>query len=94
MGLYALEELTRKWQHEQLTAEQMIGQLLQHVGVRYERVRLLERRAGGSAECRMQSAECRKEKGTQPHRRTTQTVKGNHNAKGRAAGDLCYTMSG
>ncbi len=44
MGLYALEELTRKWQHEQLTAEQMIGQLLQHVGVLYERVRLLERR--------------------------------------------------
>jgi hypothetical protein len=63
MGLYAWEELTRKWQHEQLTAEQMIGQLLQHVGVRYERVRLLERRAGGSAKCRVQNAKCRMQKG-------------------------------
>jgi hypothetical protein len=59
MGLYTLEELVRKWQHEQVTAEQMIGQLLQHVGVLYERLRLVERRAAGrmeNAECRMQNA--------------------------------------
>jgi hypothetical protein len=40
----------RKWQHEHLTAEQMIGQLLQHVEVLYERLRLVERRVGSLAE--------------------------------------------
>ena len=42
--------IMRKWQHEHLTAEQMIGQLLQHVEVLYERLRLVERRVGSLAE--------------------------------------------
>jgi len=50
MGAHTLDDLMRKWQHEQLTAEQMIGQLLQHVSVLYERLRLVERRVGNLAE--------------------------------------------
>jgi len=43
MGVHSLDELTLKWRQEQLTADQMIGQLLQHVGVLYDRLRLVER---------------------------------------------------
>ncbi len=50
MGTHSLDDLMRKWQHEHLTAEQMIGQLLQHVEVLYERLRLVERRVGSLAE--------------------------------------------
>jgi hypothetical protein len=50
MGAHTLDELMRKWQHEQLTSEQMIGQLLQHVSVLSERLRLVERRVGSLAE--------------------------------------------
>ena len=32
MGTHSLDDLMRKWQHEHLTAEQMIGQLLQQCG--------------------------------------------------------------
>ncbi len=46
MGMHTLDELLRQWRQENLTAEQMIGQLLQHMGVLYERLRLLERRVG------------------------------------------------
>ncbi len=46
MGMHTLDDLMLKWQHEKLTAEQMIGQLLQHIGVLYERLRLVERRLG------------------------------------------------
>jgi hypothetical protein len=46
MGMHTLDDLKRKWQHEQITAEQVIGQLLQHIEVLYERLRLVERRLG------------------------------------------------
>jgi hypothetical protein len=46
MGMHTLDDLMLKWQHEKLTAEQVIGQLLQHIGVLYERLRLVERRLG------------------------------------------------
>ncbi len=46
MGMHPMEELFRKWQNGTLTAEQMIGQLMQHIGVLYERLRLVERRLG------------------------------------------------
>ncbi len=46
MGMHSMEELFIKWQHGHLTAEQMIGQLMQHIGVLYERLRLVERRVG------------------------------------------------
>jgi hypothetical protein len=43
MGMHTLDDLKLKWQHEKLTAEQMIGQLLQHIEVLYDRLRLLEK---------------------------------------------------
>jgi hypothetical protein len=46
MGMHPMEELFRKWQNGTLTAEQMIGQLMQHMAVLYERLRLVERRLG------------------------------------------------
>ncbi len=46
MGMHTLDDLMLKWQHEKLTAEQMIGQLSQHIGVLYERLRLVERQLG------------------------------------------------
>jgi hypothetical protein len=46
MGMHTLDDLMLKWQHEKLTAEQVIGQLLQHMGVLYAQPRLVERRLG------------------------------------------------
>jgi hypothetical protein len=46
MGMHTLDDLMRKWQREEVTAEQMVGQLLQHMSVVYERLRLVERRVG------------------------------------------------
>jgi hypothetical protein len=43
MGMHTLDDLMRHWQREELTAEQMVGQLLQHISVLYERLRLVER---------------------------------------------------
>ncbi len=43
MGMHTLDDLKLKWQHEKLTAEQMVGQLLQHMEVLYDRLRLLEK---------------------------------------------------
>jgi hypothetical protein len=43
MGMHTLDDLMRKWQREEVTAEQMVGQLLQHIGVLYERLRLVEK---------------------------------------------------
>jgi hypothetical protein len=43
MGMHTLDDLMRKWQREEVTAEQMVGQLLQHIGVLYDRLRLLEK---------------------------------------------------
>jgi hypothetical protein len=44
MGMHPIDDLMRRWQREELTAEQMVGQLVQHIGVLYDRLRLLERR--------------------------------------------------
>jgi hypothetical protein len=33
----------RKWQREEVSPEQMLGQLVQHISVLYERLRLVER---------------------------------------------------
>jgi uncharacterized coiled-coil protein SlyX len=49
MGMHSMEELFIKWQHGDLTAEQMVGQLMQHMAVLYERLRLVERRVGSMA---------------------------------------------
>jgi hypothetical protein len=46
MGMHTLDDLMRKWQREEVTAEQMVGQLLQHISVLYERLRLVERQVG------------------------------------------------
>ncbi len=43
MGMHTLDDLKLKWQHEQLTTEQMMGQVLQHMDVLYDRLRLLEK---------------------------------------------------
>lgn len=42
MSAYELQELVRKWQREELTAEQMIGQLLLHLQRLSQRVGRLE----------------------------------------------------
>jgi hypothetical protein len=44
MGMHPIDDLMRRWQREDVTAEQMVGQLVQHIGVLYDRLRLLERR--------------------------------------------------
>jgi hypothetical protein len=46
MGMHSLEELMLRWKQERLTSEQMIGQLVQHLGVVYERLGLVERQMG------------------------------------------------
>ncbi len=43
MGMHPIDDLMRKWKREELTAEQMVGQLLQHIEVLYDRLRLLEK---------------------------------------------------
>jgi hypothetical protein len=43
MGMHTLNDLKLKWLGEDVTAEQMVGQLLQHLEVLYERLRLLEK---------------------------------------------------
>src|SRR6266487_4534066 len=43
MSHYALDELIAKWGSEQMTAEQMIGQMLQHLRAQEKRLRELER---------------------------------------------------
>jgi len=67
MGMHSLEELILKWQQERLTTEQMIGQLLQHLGVVYERLRLVERQMGNNGPPMHMSAKdekrCTKQKG-------------------------------
>jgi len=49
MGMHSFEELMQKWQRSELTADQMIGQMMQHLGVVYERLRLMERKMGSIA---------------------------------------------
>jgi hypothetical protein len=43
MGMHTLDDLKLKWQREEVTAEQMMGQVLQHMEVLYDRLRLLEK---------------------------------------------------
>ena len=43
MATYSLKELIRGWQTETFTADQMIGQLLFHIGELNERIGTLER---------------------------------------------------
>jgi hypothetical protein len=57
MGMHTLDDLKLKWQHEQLTGEQMIGQMLQHLEVLYERLRLVERTLNAERRAREQGAQ-------------------------------------
>jgi arabinogalactan endo-1,4-beta-galactosidase len=57
MGMHTLDDLMLKWQHEKLTVEQVIGQLLQHIGVLYERLRLVERTLNVERRAREQGAQ-------------------------------------
>ncbi len=43
MGMHPYNDLVQFWQHEKLTAEQVIGQMMQHIGALYEKQRELER---------------------------------------------------
>ncbi len=57
MGMHTLDDLMRKWQREELTPEQIIGQLLQHISVLYERLRLVERSLNAERRAREQAAQ-------------------------------------
>ena len=50
MSQYTLEELINRWRQEELTSEQMIGQLLLALTALQQRVRDVERRLPPSAE--------------------------------------------
>lgn len=50
MSHYTLDELIARWKKEDLTAEQMIGQLLQALQAQQQRLRELERRLSPAAE--------------------------------------------
>jgi hypothetical protein len=43
MGMHLLGDLKQQWEHESITDEQMIGQLLQHIEALYEEQRELRR---------------------------------------------------
>ena len=50
MSSYSIEELIARWKREELTVEQVIGQLLQLVQAHEQRLReLVRQRAGESA---------------------------------------------
>ncbi|MEZ4731157.1 MAG: hypothetical protein R3E79_28890 [Caldilineaceae bacterium] len=44
MATYALPELSRRWEHEQITSEQVIGQLILYVTEQQQRLAELEKR--------------------------------------------------
>jgi hypothetical protein len=50
MSQYTLEELINRWRQEELTSEQMIGQLLLALAALQQRVRDVERRLPPGAE--------------------------------------------
>lgn len=50
MSQYTLEELLARWKQEDVTADQMVGQLLLALIALQQRVRELERRPPSSAE--------------------------------------------
>ena len=43
MSTYSAEQLLANWKQENITAEQAVGHLLQHLTMVYERLRKLER---------------------------------------------------
>jgi hypothetical protein len=43
MGMHSLSDLKLKWEHESITDEQMIGQLLQHIEALYDEQLALRR---------------------------------------------------
>jgi hypothetical protein len=43
MSTYSAEQLLANWKQEDMTAEQAVGHLLQHLTIVYERLRKLER---------------------------------------------------
>jgi hypothetical protein len=57
MGMHTLEELMRKWKREEVSPEQMLGQLVQHISVLYERLRLVERTLNAERRAREQGAQ-------------------------------------
>jgi hypothetical protein len=44
MSTYSIEQLLTRWKQEDMTAEQAVGHLLQHVALLCERLRTLEKR--------------------------------------------------
>ncbi len=56
MSTYSVEQLLTIWKQENMTAEQAVGHLLQHLALVYERVRVLERRLAAAATDRNKSA--------------------------------------
>jgi hypothetical protein len=48
MSTYSVEQLLKVWKQEDMTAEQAVGHLLQHLALVYERLRALERGERGS----------------------------------------------
>ncbi|MBV7328119.1 hypothetical protein KFU94_07635 [Chloroflexi bacterium TSY] len=46
LSTYPLKELYTRWDREQLTLEQLAGQLLQHLILLEERLRVLEKERG------------------------------------------------
>jgi hypothetical protein len=55
MSHYTLDELIELWRREKLTAEQMIGQLLQTLHGQQQRLRELERRLPAAADAPIDS---------------------------------------
>lgn len=49
MGMYSLKELLSRWQKEQLSIEQAIGQMLQHLLILEKELKRLRRQLPNSA---------------------------------------------
>ena len=47
MSVYSLETVLKKWKHGELTADQAIGQILQHLHGLADRIGKIERRQQG-----------------------------------------------
>jgi hypothetical protein len=45
MSTYSVEQLLLIWRQEDMTAEQAVGHLLQHLVLVYERLRVLEKQS-------------------------------------------------
>ena len=44
MNTYSVEQLLTLWKQDDMTAEQAVGHLMQHIVLLYERIRALEKR--------------------------------------------------